>query len=207
MHGGPRATLIVPSTTTTANARNLAHARQCPGRWSGRGILVVDSALYARRRREVVPGLCPPRLHTLSSSGGSRNCILASSRDAPQGHGQRAAPPASTRGGSHSTSLATHRDCGPRLALPPNLHLGKAGLYGPPRSLGTISNRLRAARLPQARENSIARTRVPFRTRRISISDPRCGNQSNQPAGADALRAKVNAAGSHPRIKRGSDAK
>ena len=125
----------------------------------------------------------------------------------PQGHGQRAAPPASTRGGSHSTSLATHRDCGPRLALPPNLHLGKAGLYGPPRSLGTISNRLRAARLPQARENSIARTRVPFRTRRISISDPRCGNQSNQPAGADALRAKVNAAGSHPRIKRGSDAK
>jgi len=135
MHGGLRATLIVPSTTTKLTLGiSRTPSNVLVGGWEG--VFWLWIALFTRVAAEKSFLGFVHRARTLYPHPADREVASSPLRvTPPQGQGQRAAPPASTRGGipfyipRNASGLRTT----PRLALPPNLHLGKAGLCKSPR--------------------------------------------------------------------------
>jgi hypothetical protein len=159
--------LIVPSTITALRMSRPPSTARVDGRkgsWLWR-----NPALHAGRRRDVVPGLTH-RACTLYPLP-ARVCVGWGR--GPRGHDAQAPPAPSARGGIPfyigRELLISRRRCPngyglwSRPALPrpissfDNAHTVHPLLWAQLRNLG-------AAPLPQARENSIARALVPFRT-------------------------------------------
>jgi len=196
MHRVSGAILIVPSTTTTLRMSRppgtaLVDARKGSWLWRRRSTrrsppcrrswaLPTALAHFIPFQPECVSdGKEPPRLFMRW----------------PRGHDGRAPPTASARGGNpfyigrellisapplpeRIRIVAT-----PCSAAAPNLHLRNAYTVHP-LHWAQLRN-LGAAPLPQARENSICQSSrtLSYRGESVSLS-PRCGNQSNQLAGA-----------------------